>query len=148
MTAERVIGFAGAMPWHLPDDLKFFKRTTLGHPIVMGRHTYDSIGKPLPGRRNIVLTRDRNWKAAGVEVIHAPDELWSLAELAGDVFIIGGAQIYQAYLPTIDAIYITHVHASPAGDTWFPPFEHAFAEAEVLESHSEFTIRRWQRQSR
>ena len=79
MTDDRVIGRGGTLPWHLPDDLAFFKRTTKGHPVVMGRKTYESIGRPLPGRRNIVMTRDPGWSAAGVEVIHSPSGLDALA---------------------------------------------------------------------
>ncbi|HEY8990640.1 MAG TPA: dihydrofolate reductase, partial [Luteolibacter sp.] len=98
MTADRVIGRDGTLPWHLPEDLQFFKRTTSGHPIVMGRKTFESIGKPLPKRRNIVLTRDPSWQAPGVEVIHSPAELLNLPDLGDTVFLIGGAEIYAAFL--------------------------------------------------
>jgi len=145
MTSERVIGRAGTLPWHLPEDLAFFKRTTSGHPIVMGRKTYESIGRPLPKRRNIVLTRDRAWSAPGVEVIHQPEELESLPGLGGRVFIIGGSEIYAAFLPRLDDLLVSHVHEPHAGDTWFPEFESRFPRNELLESHADFEVRRWLR---
>ncbi len=145
MTPERVIGRAGAMPWHLPEDLAFFKRTTTGHPVVMGRKTYESLGRPLPKRRNIVLTRDPDWSAGGVEVIHAPAELASLPGLDGKVFIIGGAQIYQAFLPQLADLLVSHVVESHAGDTRLPEFEAQFPMSEVVERHPTFEVRRWSR---
>jgi dihydrofolate reductase len=123
MTQDRVIGKAGSLPWHLPEDLAFFKRTTSGHPIVMGRKTFESIGRPLPKRRNIVLTRDHEWSAPGVEVIHHPDELESLPDLDGQVFIIGGAEIYLAFLPKLDDLIVSHVFGDHDGDTRLPEFE-------------------------
>jgi len=145
MTLQRVIGRDGKLPWQLPDDLAFFKRSTSGHPIVMGRKTYQSLGRPLPKRRNIVLTRDPNWSAAGVEVLHAPAELAELPGLDGQVFIIGGAEIYQAFWPLLDDLLVSHVLASYAGDTYFPSFETAFPRSEVLEAHPDFEVRRWSR---
>jgi dihydrofolate reductase len=123
MTTDRVIGRNGTLPWHLPEDLAFFKRTTSGHPIVMGRKTFESIGRPLPNRRNIVLTRDTKWSAPGTEVIHNPQELAKLADIDGTVYIIGGAEIYQAFLPLTDEVLVTHVLESHAGDTYLPRFE-------------------------
>ncbi|MEI7910499.1 MAG: dihydrofolate reductase [Verrucomicrobiota bacterium] len=145
MTSERVIGRDGALPWHLPEDLAFFKRTTTGHPIVMGRKTYQSLGRPLPKRRNIVLTRDPNWSAAGVEVIHAPADLAALPGLDGQVFIIGGAEIYREFLPRLDDLLVSHVLGSHAGDTRFPEFEAVFPQFEILETHPSFEVRRWWR---
>lgn len=145
MTPDRVIGRAGTLPWHLPEDLAFFKRTTTGHPIVMGRKTYESIGRPLPRRRNIVLTRDPSWSAPGVEVIHHPDELRLLPDLNGRVFIIGGAEVYAAFLPLIDELLISHVFEGHEGDTVFPSFEADFPHSELLESHVAFEVRRWSR---
>jgi len=145
MTADRTIGRGGTLPWHLPDDLAFFKRTTTGHPIVMGRKTFESIGRPLPKRRNIVLTRDAGWSAPGVEVIHRPQDLERLPDLGGRVFIIGGAGIYSAFLPALDDLLVSHVFASHQGDTRFPEFESAFPESELLETHEEFEVRRWHR---
>jgi dihydrofolate reductase len=145
MTPDRVIGRGGGLPWHLPADLAFFKRTTTGHPIVMGRKTYESIGRPLPTRRNIVLTRDPDWSAPGVEIIHRPENLAALPDLDGTVFIIGGAEIYAVFLPRTDELLVTHVAEHHDGDTFFPEFEHGFACAETVESHPEFTVRRWTR---
>ncbi|MEI6819164.1 MAG: dihydrofolate reductase [Verrucomicrobiota bacterium] len=145
MTPKRVIGRAGTLPWHLPEDLAFFKRTTSGHPIVMGRKTYESIGRPLPKRRNIVLTRDENWTAEGVEVIHRPEELANLADLDGQVFIIGGSEIYAAMMPQLDELLVSHVYENYAGDTWFPMFENEFTKSVIMESHATFEVRRYSR---
>lgn len=146
MTPDRVIGRGGTLPWHLPEDLAFFKRVTLGHPVVMGRKTFESIGRPLPRRRNIVLTRDRSWLADGVEVIHRPEDLKSLPELAGRVFIIGGSEIYAAFLPDTDDLLVSHVFAEHEGDTRFPEFGKDFPNAELLETHADFEVRRWSRE--
>ena len=145
MTPGRVIGRGGTLPWHLPEDLAFFKRTTSGHPIVMGRKTYESIGRPLPKRRNIVLTRDELWAAPGVEVIHRPEELAQLTNLEGQVFVIGGSEIYAAFMNQLDDLLVSHVFAEHDGDTRFPEFERAFPENELLETHEEFAVRRWRR---
>jgi dihydrofolate reductase len=142
MTADRIIGRNGTLPWHLPEDLAFFKRTTSGHPIVMGRKTFESIGKPLPKRRNIVLTRDPSWRAPGVEVIHSPAELFALPELSETVFLIGGAEIYAAFLDRTDELLVSHVFESYEGDTRFPVFEDRFPNHEVVETHDTFEVRR------
>jgi len=144
MGPDRVIGRNGALPWHLPGDLAFFKRTTTGHAILMGRKTYESIGRPLPMRRNIVLTRNPDWPAPkGVGTIHSPADLDTLA-LPDEqtVFVIGGAQIYELFLPRLDELIVTHVFAPHPGDTYFPAFQHLFPRSELLESHPEFEIRR------
>ena len=146
MTPERVIGRDGTLPWHLPEDLAFFKRTTSGHPIVMGRTTYQSIGRPLPKRRNIVLTRNPEWSAEGVDVIHSPSDLSKL-DLDGEVFIIGGAQVYDLFLPELDEILVSHVHQAHPGDTTFPLFEEQFSEPEILESYDDFEVRRYRSKS-
>ena len=145
MTPDRIIGKGGDLPWHLPEDLKFFKRTTSGHPIVMGRKTYDSIGFPLPKRRNIVLTRDTAWSAEGVEVIHTPETLKQLEGIEGKVFVIGGSEIYAAFLPHLDELIVSHVKAEHEGDTRFPAFEDQFPNSEVVEEFSDFVVRRWTR---
>lgn len=142
MTKERVIGRGGSLPWHLPEDLAFFKKTTSGHPVVMGRKTYESIGRPLPKRRNIVLTRDKRWSAPGVEVIHGVEDLEKLPGLDGRVFIIGGAEIYAAFMGRLDDLLVSHVFGSYPGDTWFPDFEDEFKMNEVLETHPTFEVRR------
>ena len=126
MTENRVIGLDGAMPWHLSDDLKYFKRVTMGAPIIMGRKTFDSIGRALPGRLNIVITRDTNYTAKGINVAH---DLESAIEIAStdvtngfkeELFVIGGAQIYTLALAQADRLYLTEIHQTFAGDTYFP----------------------------
>lgn len=120
-----VIGAAGGMPWHLPDDLKRFKRLTMGHPMIMGRKTWESIGRALPGRTSIVVTRQRDFRAEGAEVVATLDDALSLArKLDGDVaFIIGGGEIYKQALPMADAIEMTRIHAHYDGDVRFPDFD-------------------------
>jgi len=113
-----VIGVDGRLPWHLPADLKRFKAQTLGRPMIMGRKTFDSFPAPLPGRRHIVLTRDRAWSAAGAEVAHDPAAALTLA--GGDAAVIGGAEIFALFTP--DRIELTEVHVEAAGDTRVPDF--------------------------
>ena len=116
-----VIGHEGKLPWHLPADLKHFKITTMGAPMIMGRKTYESLPGLLPGREHIVLTHDKEWKADGVKVAHSLEEALSLA--AGDrVSVVGGAEIYREFLPLAERIHLTEVHIAPEGDTWFPQF--------------------------
>lgn len=140
MTPDRVIGRDGGLPWNLPADLAFFKRTTSGHPIVMGRKTYESIGRPLPKRRNIVLTRDPSWSTEGVEIIRRPEELGGLSGIDGHVFIIGGSEIYLAFLGQLEDLLVTHVFEKHPGDTIFPEFEFQFPQSEVLERHADFEV--------
>lgn len=116
-----VIGRDGTLPWHLPADLKRFKAATMGKPMVMGRKTFDSFPAPLPGRRHIVLTRDPHWQAAGAEVARTPDEALAMAG-TGEVAVIGGAEIFQLFLPQADRIELTEVHAAVEGDATVPPF--------------------------
>jgi dihydrofolate reductase len=123
-----VIGVDNKLPWHLPQDLKYFKAQTLGKPIVMGRKTFESIGRPLPGRTNIVLTRDASWVAEGVNVALNVETAMDLAEKAiagaagsqNEVMIIGGAELYRSLLPQVTRIYLTSVDVSPEGDAFFP----------------------------
>lgn len=122
-----VIGRDNALPWHLPADLRHFKRLTVGKPVVMGRRTFESIGKPLPGRQNIVLTRDAQWRAAGVTVAANLAEAIAAAGLQqharpDEIMIIGGAQVYAEALPSARRMYLTEVHAAPEGDTRLPGF--------------------------
>ncbi|MBK1833709.1 dihydrofolate reductase [Roseibacillus ishigakijimensis] len=141
-----LIGAGGELPWHLPADLAFFKKTTSGHPIVMGRKTYDSIGRPLPRRQNIVLTRDPSWTAEGVSVIHAPEDLTSLPlTLPGPVYLIGGAEIYRLFLPLTAEMLVTFVKTTHQGDTHLPPYEADFECAEIISERAEFEIRRYVR---
>jgi dihydrofolate reductase len=115
-----VIGRAGTLPWRLPEDLAFFKRTTMGHPIVMGRRTWESIGRPLPGRRNIVVSRQAGFVAAGAEVVPSLDEALRLCAGAGELFVIGGAQLYGEALPRADRLIVTEIDADFDGDTHWP----------------------------
>lgn len=115
-----VIGDRGGIPWRLPADFAHFKRVTTGHTLVMGRATYESIGRPLPGRPNVVLTRDPAWTADGVSV--ATSLAQALGEFTGDVAVIGGAAVYAEALPLADELVLTEVHLSPSGDTYFPDF--------------------------
>jgi dihydrofolate reductase len=115
-----VIGHDGRMPWHLPADLAHFKRVTMGKPIVMGRKTYASIGRALPGRLNVVVTRDRAFRADGVAVAHSLDDALAACGEAAEVMVIGGGEIYAAALPLASRIHLTEVHATVEGDTRFP----------------------------
>lgn len=118
--ANGVIGRDGGLPWRLPADLKRFKAQTIGRPMIMGRKTFDSFPAPLPGRRHIVLTRDRDWRAEGAEVVHSPAEAMALA--GDDAAVIGGADIFALFLDAAAQVELTEVHATPAGDTMVPPF--------------------------
>jgi dihydrofolate reductase len=122
-----VIGRAGTMPWRLPGDLRHFKAVTMGKPVVMGRRTFQSLGEPLPGRANIVITRDLNFTARGALVVHSLKSALLTAEKEGaaECMIIGGGEIYALALPLAERFYLTEVHASPAGDTCFPEFDRA-----------------------
>lgn len=123
MDKNRVIGKDNQLPWHLPADLKFFKKTTMGHPIVMGRKTHESIGKPLPGRENIIVTRNKQYQPEGCMVIHSLAELKRLeAKKEEEVFVIGGAEIFKTIFPIADRLYITMIAHEFAGDTYFPEF--------------------------
>jgi dihydrofolate reductase len=127
-----VIGREGGLPWRLSSDLKRLKADTMGKPLIMGRRTYDGIGKPLPGRRNIVVTRNRDWRAEGVETAASLDEALRLAESgdrspqgAGEIIIFGGGVLFAEALPLADKLYVTHVLASVDGDTFFPRIDPA-----------------------
>lgn len=116
---NQVIGKDGDMPWHLPADLKNVKELTTGKTIVMGRKTFESIGKPLPNRRNVVLTRSQDFHPEGVEVVHAKEEVLAL----GDVIIFGGAEIYRQFLDVVDRLYVTEIDLETEGDTFFPAWD-------------------------
>ncbi|CAM5784312.1 MULTISPECIES: dihydrofolate reductase [Brevibacillus] len=118
-TRNRVIGKDGAMPWHLPNDLKHVKEITTGQTIVMGRKTFASIGKPLPYRRNVVLTRSKDFFAEGAEVVHTKEDVLAL----GDVIIFGGAELYRQFLDVVDRMYITEIDMETQGDTFFPEWD-------------------------
>ena len=131
MASNRIIGKDGALPWHLPEDLKFFRKKTTGHPILMGRKTWESIGRPLPNRRNLILSRTLP-DQPGAEVLRRLEDLDTLA-LEGPVYIIGGAEIYQLLLSLTDEILLTVLTEPAAGDTVFPNFEEDFALMEIME---------------
>jgi len=130
-----VIGRDNAMPWKIPGEQAYFKRVTMGHPIIMGRRTWDSIGRPLPGRRSIIVTRDRSFTAAGAEVVHSVDE--ALAKCAGapEVFVIGGAQIYAAAMPYADRLLITEIDHDFDGDAFMPPPDAALWRETARDTH-------------
>jgi dihydrofolate reductase len=118
--ANGVIGRDNDLPWRIREDLQRFKQLTLGHTLVMGRKTYDSIGRPLPGRRTVVVTRQLDWSAQGVEVVHTLEEA---LEADGDVYVAGGGEIYRQALPYADFLELTEVAQSPVGDVTFPAFD-------------------------
>jgi dihydrofolate reductase len=124
-----VIGDRGGMPWRLSTDMKRFKALTTGSPVVMGRKTWESLGKPLSGRENIVISRDKDYRAAGATVLASLDDALeqaaAMAGEGGEVFVIGGGAIYREAMGAADRLYITHVHARPDGDTTFPPIDPA-----------------------
>lgn len=123
MASDNVIGIDNKLPWHLSADLKYFKSVTMGKPIIMGRRTFESIGRPLPGRRNLVITRDATWSADGVEVFHAPEAALAAVSEVEEVMVIGGAEIYALLLPFADRLYVTEVALDVAGDAHFPEIE-------------------------
>ena len=123
MAEDRVIGLDNKMPWHLPGDLKFFKRVTLGKPVIMGRKTYQSIGRPLPGRVNIVLTRDKDLQIEGVSCVQTVQQALDLVQGAAEVMVIGGATIYQQFLERATRLYLTFIDLKVAGDTQFPDYQ-------------------------
>lgn len=123
MARNGVIGRGNGLPWTLPEDLRRFKATTMGKPLLMGRKTHESIGRPLPGRLNVVLTRDQGWRAPGVSVVHTLAQGLDAAGEAGELMVIGGAEIYRLVMPRAHRIYLTRVQADVAGDTYFPPLD-------------------------
>ncbi|MFE6167883.1 dihydrofolate reductase [Viridibacillus arvi] len=120
---NNVIGLNNAMPWHLPGDLAYFKRTTMGKPMIMGRKTFESIGKPLPGRTNIVITRDEEYAREGIVIVHSLEEALAQAEKESEeIMIIGGEQIFRMTLPMADRLYVTKIEKQYEGDTFFPSY--------------------------
>lgn len=122
---NNVIGKGNKLPWHLPGDLKYFKNLTWAMPILMGRKTFDAIGKPLPGRKSIVITRNKNWSHEGVDVVHSVDEAVQKAQAYGakEIFVIGGAEIFEAALPKAGRIYLTRIHHHFDGDAFLSPID-------------------------
>lgn len=126
---QRVIGYQNQLPWHLPNDLKHVKQLSTGHTLVMGRKTFESIGKPLPNRRNVVLTNNHSFKHEGVDVIHSIEEI---NDIPGQVFIFGGQTLFEEMIDKVDDMYITVVDGKFQGDTFFPPY--TFEDWEVESS--------------
>ena len=135
LAANRVIGKDNALPWHLPADLKRFKALTMGHPVVMGRKTHESIGRALPGRRNLVITRNRDYRAPGCELVHSLDEAIAACAGAQEIFIIGGAELYRESLPRAHCLEFTEIHAEFEGDATFPEFSLAQWRETAREIH-------------
>jgi dihydrofolate reductase len=125
MAKNRIIGADGRIPWHLPNELQLFKQVTMGHHIIMGRKTHESIGRMLPGRTTVIVTRQRDYAVPGAKIAHTLEA--AIAQCAGDseVFVIGGGELYRAAMPLADRIYLTVVDAEPAGDTRMPEFDPA-----------------------
>ncbi|GLC89163.1 dihydrofolate reductase [Lysinibacillus piscis] len=123
---KNVIGYQNGMPWHLPGDLQYFKEKTMGKPIIMGRKTFESIGKPLPGRRNIIITRNTEYQAEGIETVASLEEALQLAGDVPEVMIIGGEQIFRLAMELADRLYITKINHTFQGDTYFPAYEQNF----------------------
>jgi dihydrofolate reductase len=135
-STNNVIGARGDLPWRLSADLKRFKELTMGKPIVMGRKTYESIGRPLPGRQNIVITRQDNYQPEGCTVVSSTDDALVAAGDAQEVMIIGGGHIYEAFLPLADRIYLTRVRADIEGDTYLPDIDPSGWQEVSREEHS------------
>ena len=128
MADNRIIGKDNQMPWHLPADFAWFKRCTMGKPVVMGRKTYESIGRPLPGRLNIVISRDASLSIEGVTTVTSIEQALEVAGEVEEVMIIGGGAIYAACLPVANKLYVTHIEAEIEGDTQFPDWGNEFKE--------------------
>jgi dihydrofolate reductase len=152
MAENRVIGREGGLPWRLPDDLRHFKQLTVDHTVIMGRKTFDEIKRPLDNRRNVVVTRNKEFRPHGVTVVPSLKEALALGATEDEVFVIGGGEIFKAALPLASRIYLTLVHARVEGDTFFPPFEEdawvlsseEFHPADERHQYS-FTFRRYDR---
>jgi dihydrofolate reductase len=139
MGENRVIGAGGKIPWRLPADFRYFQKTTTGHPVVMGRKTFESIGRPLPGRTNIVITRDGGYRAEGIAVAGSLEDALAAAERsegADEIFILGGGQIYALAMPLAHRLYVTVVHGAFDGDAFFPEIDDADWALASRESHA------------
>ncbi len=157
LAENRVIGRDNQLPWHLPADLKHFKALTLGKPIIMGRKTWDSLGRPLPGRLNLVVSRQAGLQLQGAEVFAALEtallraEDWAREQGAEELMLIGGAQLYEQALPLAQRLYLTRVALRPEGDAWFPELDQRLWRREAAEVHEAvgdtpaYTFETWQR---
>jgi dihydrofolate reductase len=135
MDDNRLIGSNNDLPWQMPADLAYFKRITMGKPIIMGRKTFASIGRPLPGRRNIVVTRDSGFRATGCEITNGIKAALSLCSDTEEVMLIGGASLYQQTIGQATRLYITRIHHNFEGDTWFPEIDLGLWKQETREDH-------------
>lgn len=143
MAANRVIGKDGDLPWRIPEDLKWFKKLTTGHPIVMGRKTMDSLGRPLPKRRNLVLTRSLDELPDGFEKLGSSEAIAEQLDGEECVFIIGGSEIYRLLFPQCDEVLLSYIYEEYEGDTYLPDFESDFEVEEILFQNDEFELRRY-----
>lgn len=135
LARNRVIGIENRLPWRLPEDLAHFKALTLGHPILMGRKTFESLGRPLPGRANIVITRNPDYRPDGCRVADSIPAALALCGDADEVFFIGGAELYAQVIPLADRLYLTEVGIEAEGDAWFPEYDRAAFKEVARESH-------------
>jgi dihydrofolate reductase len=136
LAKNRVIGVENRLPWRLPEDLAHFKALTLGHPILMGRKTFESLGRPLPGRRNVVITRNPDYRPEGAVVAHSIDAAIALCADADEIFFIGGAELYAQAIPLADRLYLTEVDVEAEGDAWFPDYDRSAFREVVRERHT------------
>ncbi len=151
-----VIGRAGGLPWRIPEDMRHFRELTMGHPVVMGRRTWDSLPdrfRPLPGRRNVVVTRNPDWRAEGAERAESVDDALRLLDGAPQVFVIGGGELYAAALPLADELLLTEIDAAVEGDTFFPTwertgFDEMSRDEQVSETGTPFSFVRYRRRPR
>lgn len=137
MATNRTIGINNSLPWRIPDDLKHFKALTMGHHMIMGRKTFDSIGKPLPGRTTVVVTRNRDLKIDGCIVVHSLQEAIDACAVDDQPFIVGGAELYAQALPLTQMLYVTEIQTDVAGDAHFPEFDRSEWVEETRERHSQ-----------
>ncbi len=153
--SNNAIGKEGQLLWHLPKDLKFFKNTTWGHPVIMGRKTFEAVNKPLPGRTNIVITSNREWQYPGVIVCGSLEESLQHARAThvSEIFIIGGGEIYRQSMDIADRVYLTRVHANLDGDTFFPDMDESWKLEENIDFGTDgkhaypFSIQTWDRKN-
>lgn len=135
MDQNRLIGNKNQLPWHMPADLAFFKRITMGKPILMGRKTWESIGRPLPGRRNILITRNPQYQAEGADIAGSLEAAIEICEGEKEIMLIGGATLFEQGIEAANCLYITRIHQAFEGDTWFPEFDETIWHCEFHEQH-------------
>lgn len=137
VASNGIIGANGQLPWHLPEDLQHFKRLTMGHPVIMGRRTWESLkGRPLPGRENIVVTRTPGYEAPGAAVASSLESALALCAGESVAFVIGGSRLFEESLPIADGLVVTEIHKDFAGDTWFPPYDRSRWRESQREAHT------------